>query len=217
MRVDVFGLALTALAFAGLRRPAAAEDSRRHPKFRRGDGQRRHRQRLCRRVGIHGRRRRRHLRLQRRRLRRHAAGRRRVARQVLPQRQHARRRVAVSRRETSGLELDKRDRRLSARHRQRRHHRSGAAARRRERRDARPRRLPFRARQRGLGLRRRRCLVDGLRRHLGTRRRLADARHRQLHRPPRGDVAVGLLHRQLAAPAAWPTARASAASPRRWR
>ena len=93
------------------------------------------------------------------------------------------------------------DRRLSARHRQRRHHRSRAAARRRKRRDARPRRLPVRARQRGLGLRRRRCLVDRACRDLGARRRLADDRDRQLHRPPRGDVALGILHRQLAAPA----------------
>ena len=36
-------------------------------------------------------------------------------------------------------------------------------------------RLPFRARQRALELRRRRCLVDGACRNLGTRRRLADA------------------------------------------
>ena len=84
-----------------------------------------------------------------------------------------------------------RDRRLSARHRQRRHHRSRAAARRRERRDARPRRLPVRARQRGVGLRRRRRLVDRVRRDLGTRRRLADARDRQLHRPQRGDRRPG--------------------------
>ena len=39
-----------------------------------------------------------------------------------------------------------------------------------------------------------------------TRRRLADDRHRQLYRPHPGHVALGLLHRQLAAPAAWPTA-----------
>ena len=62
-------------------------------------------------------------------------------------------------------------------------------------------RLPFRARQRSLGLRWRRRLVDGLCRHLGTRCRLADDRDRQLHQPPRGGVAVGLVHRQLAAPA----------------
>ena len=61
-----------------------AADARR-AALRRGDGDRRHRQRLCGRVGIHGRRRRRHLRLQRRRLRRHAAGRRREARDLLPQ------------------------------------------------------------------------------------------------------------------------------------
>ena len=68
-------------------------------------------------------------------------------------------------------------------------------------------RLPFRARQRTLGLRRRRCLVDGACRNLGTRRRLADDRDRQLHRPPRGDFAMGVLHRQLAAQAgAWPSA-----------
>ena len=91
-------------------------------------------------------------------------------------------------------------RRLSARCRQRRHHRHRAPARRRERRDARPRRLQVRARQRGLGLRRRRCLVDGARRDLGARRRLADHRGRQLHRPRGGDFALGLVHRQLAAP-----------------
>ena len=49
---------------------------------------------------------------------------------------------------------------------------------------------------------------------LGAWRRLADARHRQLHRPQRGDLAVGLLHRQLAAP---PEAPAGTGSPRRCR
>ena len=67
------------------------------------------------------------------------------------------------------------DRRLSDRHRRRRHHRSRAPARRRQRRDARPRRLQVRARQRKLGLRRRRRLVDRLRCDLGARRRVADA------------------------------------------
>jgi enediyne biosynthesis protein E4 len=94
----------------------------------------------------------------------------------------------------------RRRRRLSARHRWRRHHGSRAPARRRECRDARSGRLPLRARQRGLGLRRRRCLVVGLRRHLGRRRGLAHHRHRQLHRPRRADGALGLVHRQLAAP-----------------
>ena len=47
------------------------------------------------------------------------------------------------------------------------------------------------------------------------RRRLADARDRQLHRPQRGDVALGLLHRQLAAPAAAVDGKSRASSPRR--
>ena len=110
------------------------------------------------------------------------------------------------------------DGRLSARRRQRRQYRSGAVARRRKRRDARPRRLPFRARQRSLGFRWRRCLVDCPCRDLGTWRGLADDRDRQLHQPSRGDVAVGVVHRQLVAPARWwSTTKASGGSPRRCR
>ena len=76
-----------------------------------------------------------------------------------------------------------RDRRLPARRRQRRRHRCRAAARRRKCRNARHGRLQFRARQRALGLQRRRCLVDGARRNLGEGRPLADRRGRQLRRP----------------------------------
>ena len=68
MRRVSLGLALVALAHRRHRGLRAAEDSAGHPDLRRGNRERRHRQRLCRRVGIHGRRRRRHVRLQRRRL-----------------------------------------------------------------------------------------------------------------------------------------------------
>ena len=106
-----------------------------------------------------------------------------LARQILPQRKHTRRCLALrggDQRSRTGQG----DGRLSARHRQRRQHRSGVAAGWRKRRDARPWRLPLRARQRSLGLRWRRRLVDRACRDLGARGRLADDRHRQLHRPP---------------------------------
>ncbi len=64
------------------------------------------------------------------------------------------------------------------------------------------------------GFRRRRCLVDGRGRHLGEGRRLAHHCAGQLCRPGRGDLALGLLHRQLAAAGPPP---ASASSPRRCR
>jgi enediyne biosynthesis protein E4 len=52
-----------------------------------------------------------------------------------------------------------------------------------------------------LGLRRRRCLVHRLCRDLGEGADLAHARHRQLRRPQGRGLPLGVLHRQLAAPA----------------
>ena len=65
--------------------------------------------------------------------------------------------------------------------------------------DARPRRLQVRARQRTLGLQRRRRLVDVVCGDLGARRGVADAGDRQLHRSQAGDRSLGVVHRQLAA------------------
>ena len=76
MRAASFGLVLASPPFAA-RRPRRR--IRRHPVLRRGDRERRYRQHLRRRVGVHGRRRRGHVRLQRRRLPRPVACRRRGA------------------------------------------------------------------------------------------------------------------------------------------
>ena len=55
-----------------------------------------------------------------------------------------------------------------------------------------PRRLQVRARQREMGLRRRRCLVDRVLGDLGAGLQLADAGARQLHRPHAGNRSLGL-------------------------
>ena len=85
---------------------------------------------------------------------------------ALPQRQPGRRRPAVQPAPRSGHGPHRRHRRLPARHRRRRHRRPGGPARRRERPPARPRRLPVRARERGLGFDGERP-DDGVQRDLG--------------------------------------------------
>ena len=74
------------------------------------------------------------------------------------------------------------DGRLPDRHRRRRQGGPGGPARRRERPPARPRRLPLRAGQRGLGVRRRQRLDHRLQRQVGGLGAAADARLRQLPR-----------------------------------
>ena len=71
---------------------------------------------------------------------------------------------------------------------------------RRERPPARPRRLPLRARQRGLGVRRRRRLDDGVQRDVGGRGGAADAGLRQLPRARRDGEPTHRLRRQRAGP-----------------
>ncbi len=68
---------------------------------------------------------------------------------------------------TRSTDLTRRHRRLPARRGRRPPHRPRRPAGRRERAPSRPGRLSLRARQRGAGLRRRRCVDRGIQRHLG--------------------------------------------------
>ena len=103
--------------------------------------------------------------------------------------------------QTSGLELDKVTGAYPLDIDSDGDHRSGAVARRRKRRDARPRRLPFRARQREPGAStaampgRPPLPRPGSMARNGRRWRSATTS------TARGDIAVGVVHRQLAAPA----------------
>ena len=81
--------------------------------------------------------------------------RRRRAGGAVPQHEPSRRRPALRTAGRPGHRPPRRDRRIPARHRRRRHHGPRGPADRRERAAARPRRLPLRARQRALGVRRR--------------------------------------------------------------
>ena len=106
MRLASFGLAVV-LGCAGVAAALAEENSPDHPELCRGDGERRHRQRLHGRMGVHGRRRRRRLRLQRRRLCRRCcspAARSRRSSIATPARAGGALKFAA---EQSGLELDK--------------------------------------------------------------------------------------------------------------
>ena len=101
----------------------------------------------------------------------------------VPQREPGRRRAAVREGLRPGDRPHARHRRLPDRHRRRRPDRPRGPSQRRERPPARPRRLPVRARERDLGLRRRRRVDRRVQRDVGGFGHAADPRVRQLPRP----------------------------------
>ncbi len=117
------------------------------------------------------------------------------------QRHAGRWRPAFHGRPRSGDRPDRRDRRLSARHRRRRAGRSRGPADGRQRAAARARWLPVRARQRGARVRRREPDHDGVQRDMGGHGDAADARLRQLRRGPRQPGPRPPVRRQRARPA----------------
>ena len=158
----------------------------RDPPLRRGVRRRRHRPRLRRRVPVLRGRRRGDVRLRRRPAARPLPRRRLEPGRAVPQRESGRRRAAVREGVRPGHRPHERHRRLPDRRRRRRPDRPRGPAERRERAPARPRRLPVRARERDLGLRRRRRLDRRVQRDVGGFGRPADARVRQLPRPREG-------------------------------
>ena len=157
---------------------------------------------LYRRVGALRRRRRGGVRLFGRRLARPLSGRRDDARHALPECRNPRRPAGVSHRsEDTPLALTGVTGVLPSRHRRRRRPGPGGAPGRPERPLPRPRRLPVRAGQRGVGVRAGRRLVDRVQRGLGSRAAAADAGGRQLCRPHRARRAVRHLPRQRPLPA----------------
>ena len=165
--------------------------------FRRRDRCGRRAEPLRRRLGVHRRRRRRGVRLRRQRPAVAVHRRRREPLEVLPQPERARRRAQV-RAGACRPRTDQHARRLPDRSRRRRRARPRRAARRRDAADARSRRLPLRACQRTLELRRRQRVDHRLRGRLAGRRGASDACLRHLRRPRTPGLPLGQLHRQPA-------------------
>ena len=169
--------------------------------------------RLRRRLRVLRGRRRCHVRLRRRPQARPLPGRRLEPGRALPQREPDRRRVPVREGLRRRHRPAERHRCVSDRRRRRRPDRPRGVAERRQRAAAWPRRLPLRARERPVGLRRRRRMDRRVQRHVGGFGRAADPRVRQLPRPgegrrplrvrrqPAGAAAAGRRHIRRADPA----------------